>query len=122
MKHLVLLLVAVALLIGCGTTGTPDPCGEPIRVPAPYWDPPTNLPTLPPPPQLLMETFHCPPGATDKECADLALRAYVADYLRLLADDTECRFTFDGLVTLVESVTPVPPPPPGDAPPLDQPN
>lgn len=113
MKRFLTLALAV-LVVGCGSTRAPDPCGDPIKVPAPYWDPPTvsQEARLSPPPSLLVATYRCPPDATPERCTELAIEAMVSDNLALLADSEECRFKFDGLLTLIEFVPPVTPPPP----------
>jgi hypothetical protein len=121
MKKVLILSVALVLAVGCGSTRAPDPCGDPIEVPAPYWNPPkvTSDLLLDPPPNLITPNLNCPPETTPERCTELAIEAMVADYLNLLADGEQCRFKFDGLLKLIEAVPPVTPPPPVDAPPLD---
>ena len=118
MNYRLLVLVAVLMLAGCATSA-PNPCGDPIRVPAPYWNPPQDLPTLIPPPTPTLEHYQCPPDATAQRCTELQLEVALAAFLELLADSEYCRNQYSEVVTFVQSVPPVTPPPPvGDAPPL----
>jgi hypothetical protein len=116
-------VLSALMLIGCASSD-PDPCGDPIKVPAPYWNPPNVTADAYPNPQPILQTesFQCPPDVTRERCAELAIEALVADNLSLLSNNEECHFKFDGLVKLIEFVPPVSPPPIGEAPPLETPN
>jgi hypothetical protein len=113
-RSLILALLAV-VAVGCCSV---DPCSDPIEVPAPYWNPPENIPSLDPPPILLVPTYQC--VAEDQlMCVESTMEVITRDFLILLADSEQCRFQYGELVRFIESVPRVSPPPPSDTPPLE---
>ena len=117
MKRFVTLsLLALVVLTGCNHL--PDPCGEPIEVPRPYWNPPKDIPALDPAPVLLVPSYLC--VAEDRKmCVESTVEVITRDYLLLLADSEMCRSQYGELVWFIESTPEVSPPPPRVVPPLE---
>lgn len=114
MKKILLLALLIAV-VGC--SHVPDPCADPIRVPAPYWNPPKDLPELQPMPSFKAPTYTCV-SPDPSLCVETTMEVIAHDFLVLLADDELCRFQYGELVSFIESVPEVPPPPSG-TPPFD---
>lgn len=90
------MIIILLLLAGCTTTETVI---DRVEVPAPYWDPPENVQTLPPRAPVRALALTPEEAAADTQAA---FRTLAEDIRALIEENEHIRHLYEELVKLIE--------------------